>query len=426
MMKQIHRITMDHFDKLLIRLALLSTLLLATTASLKAQSLEGYLQMGASENPGLKAQYKLYLAALEKVEQQGALPDPTVSFGYFISPIETRVGAQRLRLSLRQMFPWMGTLKVKKHWATHRAKVQYEAFIETRNQLFLAIQKQWLALYLLEKEIQIMQNDLDILRSYEPVTQTKYESNLVSLADLVRVQIKVEEATTKLDILKLKKRPLLSEFNRLLNREASIPVSLPDSIILTIAPVSLDSAMVSQPRIRAVKSQIEVANDEVALANLKSRPSLGFGLDYAMVDQREAVVLEDNGKDVLMPMVSLSLPVFGKKNRASKKEAQLKKEAFSHQLEQEQRSLRSQWDQATFEIEKARTELTLYENELDKTELLLKTLIAEYTNNNREFESLLDVQQMMLELRLQQLRAEIRLQEHLFQKEYLTGNYFAQ
>merc|ERR1711974_383443 len=48
---------------------------------------------------------------MQKVAQVNNLPDPTFSFGYFISPVETRVGPQRAKVGLTQMFPWFGTLK---------------------------------------------------------------------------------------------------------------------------------------------------------------------------------------------------------------------------------------------------------------------------------------------------------------------------
>ena len=56
------------------------------------KELDGYLKLGAENNPGLKAKFAEYNAALEKVPQVGTLPDPTISFGYFITPVETRVG----------------------------------------------------------------------------------------------------------------------------------------------------------------------------------------------------------------------------------------------------------------------------------------------------------------------------------------------
>jgi cobalt-zinc-cadmium efflux system outer membrane protein len=75
--------------------------------TLSAQhDLDVYLQSAAENNPGLKAKFKEYMAALEVIPQVGALPDPTLALGYFISPVETRVGPQRLKISAAQMFPW--------------------------------------------------------------------------------------------------------------------------------------------------------------------------------------------------------------------------------------------------------------------------------------------------------------------------------
>ena len=98
--------------------------------------LDNYLKIGAENNPGLKAKFSEYNAALEKVPQVGALPDPTVSFGYFISPVETRVGPQQAKFGIKQMFPWFGTLNAKEDVAIQRAKSKYEAFEELKSKLF--------------------------------------------------------------------------------------------------------------------------------------------------------------------------------------------------------------------------------------------------------------------------------------------------
>uniref|UniRef100_UPI0040484812 TolC family protein n=1 Tax=Roseivirga sp. TaxID=1964215 RepID=UPI0040484812 len=149
--------------------------------------LDGYLEKAALQNPSLKAKFNMYLAALEKVEQQGSLPDPTVSFGYFISPVETRVGAQRFKAGLSQMFPWRGTLPKQKQWAASLAQVKFEEFQAAKNMLFLEVKNAHLELYELEKQIEINAINLELLKSFEPISKTKYESNLASLADLVGV-----------------------------------------------------------------------------------------------------------------------------------------------------------------------------------------------------------------------------------------------
>ena len=81
--------------------------------SLKAQSLEELKTISAENNLELKAQYKSFEAQLENVTQAKSWQDPNLSFGYFISPIETRVGPQIARFSLTQMLPWFGTFKTK-------------------------------------------------------------------------------------------------------------------------------------------------------------------------------------------------------------------------------------------------------------------------------------------------------------------------
>ena len=68
-------------------------------------SLEGYLQYAYEHHPSLKAAYTRFEIALQKVPQVKALPDPKVSFGFFISPVETRVGPQQAKFSLSQQFP---------------------------------------------------------------------------------------------------------------------------------------------------------------------------------------------------------------------------------------------------------------------------------------------------------------------------------
>ena len=88
------------------------------------QELESYLQMAAENNPGLKAKFNSYMAALEVAPQVKALPDPTIAFGYFISPVQTRVGPQQFKISASQMFPWFGTLEAKENVAVQQAKAQ--------------------------------------------------------------------------------------------------------------------------------------------------------------------------------------------------------------------------------------------------------------------------------------------------------------
>ncbi len=107
-------------------------LLISSVASAQNR-LNKYLEIAAENNPELKARFDEYMAALEVAPQVKALPDPQVAFGYFIQPVETRVGPQQFKLSASQMFPWFGTLKAKENVAIQTAKAKYELFEESKS-----------------------------------------------------------------------------------------------------------------------------------------------------------------------------------------------------------------------------------------------------------------------------------------------------
>lgn len=390
---------------------------------INGQTLEDYWQTAAEHNPMLKASFNQYLSALEKVDQVNVLPDPTVSFGYFISPVETRVGAQRFKVSVSQMFPWKGTLATRESLAVKTAEARFAEFEEARNKLFLNLTETWLQLSELDQEIEIKRENLRILKTYEPIAKTKYESNLTSLADLIRIQIRIEEATTNLEILELQRKPLVADFNTYLNQPIDSQVNLSAGYFETTQSYSLDSALTSNPRLAANSKAIEGAESQIRLAELQRKPNIGVGLDYAFVSERTDMAVTDNGKDILMPMVSLSLPIFGKKNRAVKKEAELYKESLEYKSEGIRNEIKNQWTKTDYLENSAGKELDLYEKEIRNTQSLLNVLTSEYSNNSTNFEELLLIQQQLLQLRIAEIKAQTKQCRAMIQKRYLTGNF---
>ena len=103
-------------------------LLLCFASLVKAQGLDSLLVWSANNHPELKAAYLSYEASLQKANGSGFLPDPSMSFGYFISSPETRVGPQIGSVGIQQMFPWRGTLKAQKSKAVAQSKMKFEQF----------------------------------------------------------------------------------------------------------------------------------------------------------------------------------------------------------------------------------------------------------------------------------------------------------
>ncbi len=388
-----------------------------------AQSLDDYFKLAAENNPGLQAKYKSFEAAMQKVTQVSSLPDPNLSFGYFVSPVETRVGPQRARFSLTQMFPWFGTLKAQEDAATLMAEAKYQEFLDARNKLYYQVSASYYPLYELQKLISIEEENQRILSSYKEIATIQFQNDKGSMVDVLRVDIMLKDATTNLSILEQKQKPLVTRFNKLLNRSDDDNIVVQDSLFTFSLPANYrkDSLLASNPILDELELKIEASKASEQAAIKQGLPKLGVGLDYVIVGQRTDMSVPDNGKDAFMPMVSVSLPIFRGKYKAAQKEAQLMQESYSLQREEATNRLTSSYDMIWFEIQKQVELIQLYEEQIQESGQSLNLLFSAYSNSGKDFEEVLRMQQQIL--KYQKMKATALSEYHiaLAELDYITA-----
>lgn len=363
-----------------------------------AQSLDEYFKIAAENNPGLQAKYKSFEAAMERVAQVSSLPDPNLSFGYFISPVETRVGPQRARFSLTQMFPWFGTLKAQEDVATLMAEAKYQEFLDARNKLLYQVAAAYYPLYELKRLVEIENENISILSSYKDIASVKFQNGKGAMVDVLRVDIMLKDAATNLSILEQKKKPLETRFNKLLNRQEDETIIVQDSLYVENLPVTYrrDSLLTSNPLLDELDLKIKASEAQELAATKQGMPKIGVGLDYVIVGQRTDMSVPDNGQDVLMPMVTMSLPIFRGKYKAAQKEAQLMQESYALQKEDAVNRLTSTYEMIWFEIQKQLDQIILYEDQIITSQQSLNLLFTAYGNSGKDFEEVLRMQQQIL------------------------------
>ncbi|MEQ9288245.1 MAG: TolC family protein [Cyclobacteriaceae bacterium] len=412
-------------------ISLISILFLLTSLSLKAQSLEEFQRMAVEQNPGLKTKYKEFEAALQKVPQVKSLPDPTFSFGYFISPVETRVGPQRARLSLSQMFPWFGTLREQENAAALMAEANYQNFLDARNRLYYQVSAAYYPLYELSQWKQYELANIELLESYKGIATIKFENGNGSLADVLRVDIMLQEARTNLSILDKKEVALLSGMNSLLNRD---PMEKVNTVTKLKTPSlgadhSKDSLYANNPALKELDTKLKASEVQERLAHKQALPKLGVGLDYVLVGQRSDLSAgmaapADNGKNVLMPMVSMSLPIFRKKYKAAIREASLMQEKYALQKADYSNTLASSYDMSSFKIQQQTDLIGLYEGQIATSGQVLNLLFSAYSNAGKNFEEVLLTQQQILKYQKMKATAEMQYHIALAELNYLTAKEY--
>lgn len=386
-----------------------------------------YLQKAAQDNPALKVQYRQYLEALQEVPQVSSLPDPELSFGYFVNPIETRVGPQQMRFGISQMLPWFGTLNARSDAANERAKGAFQAFQDARNELFFNVQKQWYELYDIEQTIRILKENIEILTTFESLATQQYETDQVGQADVLRVQIEKEDLKTRLELKKDDKRVALQAFNELLNRKSGTFVSIPDSMDeKQIQPTKEEIQqwlLQRNPKLMEKEFQASSARRKIDAARKDGLPSLGFGVDYIVTGERD-MALANNGQDALLAKASIQIPLFRKKYRAQTKQAHIQLRAVQDQQSATENRLLTKLEEAWRDYQDAQRRLRLYQDkQIQRTQQTIDILTEQYATSSTDFEELLRLQRKLLDYELARQQALVDQNTAVAHIEYLYGKH---
>jgi outer membrane protein TolC len=394
-MKKINKYRILIFRYLILVLAMYAT-------NLHGQTLPDYLSIASQNNPEIQSTYKEFEAALQKAPQVSSLPDPTLTMSAFGRMIETRVGAQEARFSLMQMFPWFGTLETKKKVANLMAEATFQKYIDSRNEVFLEIKKTYAELYEIHQMIQLEEENFQILNNYRELALSKFKSGKGAMVDVVRIDIKRNESETNIQLLKDQIKPLQIGFNSLLNRDLDEIITIPDSLPLVEndAPLEKDSLFISNPKLMGLDKKIESFEAQKKVVNKEGYPMIGLGLDYSIISKRDVPDLEMNGQDAIMPMLSVTLPIFRKKYHAMQKEVDLMLEATKFDKQAVKNSLQTKYSMANYDISKSKSLKSLYKKQTESTKQAISLLIAAYSNSGTDFEEILRMNQDLLMLQI--------------------------
>ena len=298
--------------------------------------------------------------------------------------------------------------------------------MDARNKLYFKVAAAFYPLYELNEWIKIEAENISILESYKTITTKKFENGNGSMVDVLRVDIMLKDAQTNLKILKEKEKPLITIFNKLLNRPENEPVVMVDSLKTENLPENFrkDSLLAANPTLKALDLKLEATKASELAASKQGLPKFGIGLDYVMVGKRSDVTMPDNGKDVIMPMVTMTIPIFRGKYNASVKEAQLMQESYAYQKEEMTNNLLSNYEMVWFEIQQQQQLLELYEQQIQTAEQSLSLLFTSYGNSGKEFEEVLRMQQQLLKYQKMRATALTQYQIAVAKINYITSKTY--
>mgnify|MGYP003664434671 FL=1 len=373
---------------------------------MKAQDLQAFIHEAEVNNPQIQAFELRYNISQEKVSELNTLPNTTVSAGYFVSEPETRTGAQRARFSVSQMLPWFGTITARQNYAASMANVDYVEIAIAKRKLALAVAKSYYQLYAIDAKQKVLEQNIDLLESYERMALTSVEVGKASAVDVLKLQIRQNDMEQQREVLEQVYMAEKSNFNNLLNRKETISIDVVTELTIPLEdPLYSSDGLELNPEILKYDEMFESIIQSELLNKKDGAPNIGFGLDYIPVQERPDMSFDDNGKDIVMPMLTFSIPIFN--NRIKSVSKQNKMRLKETEL---QKNERINWLQTTLaKAEAGRNEARIKYN-TQKVNLVQagnaeEILMKNYETGTINFNDVLDIQELQLKFQMKSIEA---------------------
>lgn len=456
------------------------TLIIASAASAAvsgqhlSDSLASYLEIAAKNNPGVRQRLLEYQAALQKVPQVGSLPDPELSAGVFLKPMELMSGTQVADFQLMQMFPWFGVLRNAQDEMSLMANAKYELFRDARSQLFYDVLRTWYELFRIQEERRISEKNIELLKTIETLSLIKFKSPSTGspvsqqsgsmssgapegtlrgsssgmqgmngrqesqgavaqagnatdmqssamgapsggsgLSDLYRIQIELLGLENNVLLLSNQERSVIVQFNSYLNRNPVSPVLVdsilkPPSIMISETAVQ-DSILANNPMLSMLDYERLSLEARKRMVTGMSYPMVGLGISYSLINKSSMSTSSMNGTDMIMPMVSVTLPIYRKKYNAMKTEADLLRSAAEQNYKATANSLRTEFYDALRLYQDAAQRARLYENQRILAVRSLDLMLKAFSTSAASLTDVLRMRQQIYEYELKLVESNVDL-----------------
>ena len=164
------------------------------------------------------------------------------------------------------------------------------------------------------------------------------------------------------------------------------------------------------PMFKALDHQIQASEARVAINNKVNAPTVGFGLDYALVNERTDMNPEFNGRDILVPKVMVKIPIYRKQYNAVNKMEALNQESIAYQKDNLGQIVLAQLTQFTTDYNRAKNDIEFYQAQITKINSIYEILLAEYGVNGKGFDELLKIENELLTYSISEQKAKMLMQ----------------
>ena len=356
----------------------------ATGIDNKEDSLAVYIAEAIRNNPGLRSEYQAYQAQMANAQGAGVLSDPQLSVGLFPQAMHHVNGKQLATITIMQMFPWFGTLKAGREQMGYKAQEAYQKFREKSLSTAFNVEKQWYSILATQEKVKAVKQKRALLNDIKKVAIYLYKNYTAGrdtkMSDQLRLDAEEERLKEQTESLETQLTLQKQQFNITLHRQPNAALSLPDSITLRQMPTfNWTEIERNNPKLAQYSAIQKAFKSQEEQTRAKGMPMIGVGLQYMLNGKVDMPMMPNmNGKDMVMPMVSVTIPIYRKKITSAIHSAQLMERSAAYNYQNQLDALQSTYLSIEQRADDIKRKLKLYESEVSLLNRTLELMQKEY------------------------------------------------
>ena len=356
----------------------------ATGTDNKEDSLAVYIAEAIRNNPGLRSEYQAYQAQMANAQGAGVLSDPQLSVALFPQAMHHVNGKQLATITIMQMFPWFGTLKAGRQQMEYKAQEAYQKFREKSLSTAFSVEKQWYSILATQEKVKAVKRKRALLNDIKKVAIYLYKNYTAGrdtkMSDQLRLDAEEERLKEQTESLEIQLTLQKQQFNITLHRQPNAALSLPDSIPLRQMPTfNWTEIERNNPKLAQYSAIQKAFKSQEEQTRAKGMPMIGVGLQYMLNGKVDMPMMPNmNGKDMVMPMVSVTIPIYRKKITSAIHSAQLMERSAAYNYQSQLDALQSTYLSIEQRADDIKRKLKLYESEVSLLNRTLELMQKEY------------------------------------------------
>ena len=363
------------------------------------------VELSLANNPSL-AVLRAEAVALGSVPSQaGALPDPTLGLNALNLPTDTfdldQEPMTQMQVSLSQSFPFPGKRGLMREAAEYDASAAEKKVLDKQLEVAAGVRGTWWRLIYLDRAIDIVKQNQDLMRDFIAIAQTKYKVGKGLQQDVLLAQLELSRLLNRQLPLRGLRDASQAELNALMDNEPNSPIRLPsppsDTALPSLPPEAalLQSAVQERPRLDVERERIEAARTRLDLAKKEYYPDLKLGAAYGFRDATDPT--GRNLPDLASFQLSINLPIYSA-SKQSKSVDQRSSDYFRHKhaFNESLRSIQAAIAKNYAQYQASRDQVSLYGTAIiPQAQQTVSAMLSAYQVNQVDFLNVLNAQIML-------------------------------